>query len=161
MINSRLRSGRYGIGMIAAAILLAVGTALGIAPLAHAGGVIDNSCGEQVDPGSAGDQKWITDTVSFPDGTAYLYSGQISETEMVAWVYLQGSATEFGLDWSDWNQNPVAGANWHFCWNGPNGGWPATYAVVWAPLGSRCARAAVLDRGVWYHTPWYPIGYCA
>jgi hypothetical protein len=125
----------------------------------NAGGVIDNSCAQQIDPGG-GDYKNIEDQVSFPDGTAYLFSATDSNPNdfyygwTITWVYLQGSADTFGLDWSD--GNPNAGADWHYCWDGPNGGWPATYAIVWYSEGHECVRAAALDAGVWYHTAWHP-----
>jgi hypothetical protein len=130
----------------------------------NAGGVIDNSCAEQIDPGGAGDNKFIWDQVSFPHGTAYLFVGTDSNPNdayygsVITWVYLQGSADTFGLDWSD--GIPNAGADWHYCWDGPNGGWPATYAILGPPV-RRCVRVAALDAAVWYHTAWQGLGNCS
>lgn len=110
--------------------------------------VIDYSCDNNIDPGSTV-VKQVLDSVSANGATTYLFWGKTADGRAVEWAYVQGSVTEFGLDWSDYPSGYPN--NWHYCWNGPNGGWPATYAVETYTLYVRCFRVAMLKDGVWYH----------
>jgi hypothetical protein len=117
---------RTVLGVVVA--LVATTATLLAAPTAANAGQVNISCGPNIDPGSQASGNYTKDSLPLPDGTTVeLRSGwDANANRQVKWArILNGSASSsFGIEWSDDH-----GGTWHYCWDGPNNGFPYTFAI--------------------------------